>query len=69
MKYEDFAGQIKCKNLLEQQLDGTNKGVELHLTKIAEKLRDLDKLVPALGLRDWKLRDIQESLSNQASQR
>ena len=60
LKYEEYASKVTPRSKLDQQLDSMNDGVDVHLTKIAEDLLNLDQLTAALRLKQIYLQDIQD---------
>ena len=60
LEYEEYASQVKPRGKLDQQLDSMNGGVDVHLIRIAEELRNMDQLTAALRLKQRYLQDIQD---------
>ena len=56
--YEDYAKQVSPRSKLNMQLDEMNRGVETHLSAIAEDLVNLSALTPLLGLKNRHYSDI-----------
>ena len=69
MEFKDYADKIRPESKLDMILDEMNKGVEVHLTEIAQDMVKLDGLVPKLGLKNRHLSDIRSENHDVSAQR
>ena len=61
--YENYESRIPLESRykLDKKVDFENNDVDLHLTEIAQVMKEWEDVAPLLGLKDFEITDIEES--------